>query len=360
MTMEDFIKTEKSDTLQLHYSCTGGSDKLFDFGKDSSISKYPDFSHTLFPMMGLLLGHHEKLFYDLPHNSSNTFITSPISETELSPASSSTTEVLLPPCDFTKLSSNTAPTLPSVHDLKTEFSYASPIHKKDFSHALDTQFTTILHNDSETENLAPFTPSPDARASPETKTKGKTKKPRKSAATSNNGEKSSVEKPKRVRKTNNKRKNNTKRKSADLNDADHHDDDTPTPEENNGKGLSALEMGVLLVKSCLDNIDVDEDSNCSGETEATFTSSFDDDHPQNSSSPGKGRRRGRSEVNPVVMKKRRLAANARERRRMNNLNVAFDRLRNVLPSIGKDQQLSKYETLQMAQSYIVALCDLMD
>ncbi|ODM95469.1 Protein atonal [Orchesella cincta] len=64
--------------------------------------------------------------------------------------------------------------------------------------------------------------------------------------------------------------------------------------------------------------------------------------------------------NPVVMKKRRLAANARERRRMLNLNVAFDRLRNVLPSIGKDQQLSKYETLQMAQSYIVALCDLME
>jgi len=60
------------------------------------------------------------------------------------------------------------------------------------------------------------------------------------------------------------------------------------------------------------------------------------------------------------MKKRRLAANARERRRMESLNVAFDKLRTVLPSIGKDQQLSKYETLQMAQSYINALCDLLD
>ncbi|GBM98514.1 hypothetical protein AVEN_186216-1 [Araneus ventricosus] len=62
---------------------------------------------------------------------------------------------------------------------------------------------------------------------------------------------------------------------------------------------------------------------------------------------------------PVVMKKRRLAANARERRRMHSLNVAFDRLRDVVPSIGNDRKLSKYETLQMAQSYITALSDLL-
>lgn len=65
-------------------------------------------------------------------------------------------------------------------------------------------------------------------------------------------------------------------------------------------------------------------------------------------------------VAPVVMKKRRLAANARERRRMNSLNVAFDRLRNVVPGIGDDRKLSKYETLQMAQSYIAALNELLD
>lgn len=62
---------------------------------------------------------------------------------------------------------------------------------------------------------------------------------------------------------------------------------------------------------------------------------------------------------PAVMKKRRLAANARERRRMHSLNVAFDRLRNVVPSIGNDRKLSKYETLQMAQSYITALSELL-
>ncbi|ODM94589.1 Protein atonal [Orchesella cincta] len=75
--------------------------------------------------------------------------------------------------------------------------------------------------------------------------------------------------------------------------------------------------------------------------------------------PKEKKKRNNRQVNPVVMKKRRLAANARERRRMQSLNSAFDKLRNHLPSIGKDQQLSKYETLQMAQSYITALYDLL-
>lgn len=63
--------------------------------------------------------------------------------------------------------------------------------------------------------------------------------------------------------------------------------------------------------------------------------------------------------NKDILRKRRLAANARERRRMESLNVAFDRLRNVVPCNGDDQKLSKYETLQMAQSYITALKDLL-
>lgn len=48
----------------------------------------------------------------------------------------------------------------------------------------------------------------------------------------------------------------------------------------------------------------------------------------------------------------------RERRRMNGLNDAFDRLREVIPSLGSDHKLSKYETLQMAQTYINALREL--
>ncbi|XP_043916324.1 protein atonal homolog 1 [Protopterus annectens] len=60
-----------------------------------------------------------------------------------------------------------------------------------------------------------------------------------------------------------------------------------------------------------------------------------------------------------VQKQRRLAANARERRRMHGLNHAFDQLRNVIPSFNNDKKLSKYETLQMAQIYISALSDLL-
>lgn len=84
----------------------------------------------------------------------------------------------------------------------------------------------------------------------------------------------------------------------------------------------------------------------------------DDSALEDSQKVGK-RRRGK-QVSPVVKKKRRLAANARERRRMQSLNEAFDRLRQYLPQIGNDRQLSKHETLQMAQTYITALCDLLD
>lgn len=87
------------------------------------------------------------------------------------------------------------------------------------------------------------------------------------------------------------------------------------------------------------------------------------DHPEGghvTSDGCRGDRRSRGKyVNSTIVRKRRLAANARERRRMQNLNKAFDRLRAYLPSLGNDRQLSKYETLQMAQSYITALYDLL-
>lgn len=70
--------------------------------------------------------------------------------------------------------------------------------------------------------------------------------------------------------------------------------------------------------------------------------------------------RRKPQVTPTVLRKRRLAANGRERRRMQNLNQAFDKLRTFLPQLGEDRQLSKYETLQMAQTYISALYELLD
>uniref|UniRef100_A0A3P9HK83 Atonal bHLH transcription factor 1a n=1 Tax=Oryzias latipes TaxID=8090 RepID=A0A3P9HK83_ORYLA len=61
-----------------------------------------------------------------------------------------------------------------------------------------------------------------------------------------------------------------------------------------------------------------------------------------------------------IQKQRRVAANARERRRMHGLNHAFDELRSVIPAFDNDKKLSKYETLQMAQIYINALAELLE
>ncbi|XP_066974341.1 uncharacterized protein [Macrobrachium rosenbergii] len=71
------------------------------------------------------------------------------------------------------------------------------------------------------------------------------------------------------------------------------------------------------------------------------------------------RRRRHRPPGKEVIKTRRVAANARERRRMHGLNDAFDRLREVIPCLGSDRKLSKFETLQMAQTYIAALQELL-
>ena len=56
-----------------------------------------------------------------------------------------------------------------------------------------------------------------------------------------------------------------------------------------------------------------------------------------------------------VRQKRRLAANARERKRMTSLNQAFEKLREILPHQHRDRPLSKMEALQLAQNYIKEL-----
>ncbi|XP_051506527.1 neurogenin-1-like [Myxocyprinus asiaticus] len=63
---------------------------------------------------------------------------------------------------------------------------------------------------------------------------------------------------------------------------------------------------------------------------------------------------------PGPQRHRRVAANARERRRMHGLNRAFDKLRSVIPSLENEKKLSKYDTLQMAQIYITELSDLLE
>lgn len=98
--------------------------------------------------------------------------------------------------------------------------------------------------------------------------------------------------------------------------------------------------------------------------EAINEESMDDESTSSSGNDGEeltagGKKRRGQCVPPVVKRKRRLAANARERRRMQNLNQAFDKLREYLPQLGNDRQLSKHETLQMAQTYITTLYDLL-
>lgn len=72
--------------------------------------------------------------------------------------------------------------------------------------------------------------------------------------------------------------------------------------------------------------------------------------------PGEAAKRS----NPGPQKHRRVAANARERRRMHGLNRAFDKLRSVIPSLENEKKLSKYDTLQMAQIYITELSELLE
>lgn len=107
------------------------------------------------------------------------------------------------------------------------------------------------------------------------------------------------------------------------------------------------------VKKEFTNGDCEDDSLMSSED-----GFFDDEFADLTDKDGKkkNRRSGNKKVSVEVMKKRRQDANARERRRMQNLNKAFDRLRKVLP-YPNDKQFSKFETLQMAQSYIIALHD---
>lgn len=89
-------------------------------------------------------------------------------------------------------------------------------------------------------------------------------------------------------------------------------------------------------------------SSASSTSQSTSTSS--------SSSSKKASSRKKA-ITAEVKAKRRLAANARERKRMTGLNGAFERLRSVLPRL-RDRPLSKMEALQMAQNYITELATL--
>ena len=84
---------------------------------------------------------------------------------------------------------------------------------------------------------------------------------------------------------------------------------------------------------------------------------------QQQQTPRKGRGGRKKNLHPpsqTILRHRRDAANARERKRMNGLNDAFERLREVVPNLNSEQKMSKIETLLMAQTYIKALAKLIE
>uniref|UniRef100_A0A914CN54 BHLH domain-containing protein n=1 Tax=Acrobeloides nanus TaxID=290746 RepID=A0A914CN54_9BILA len=99
--------------------------------------------------------------------------------------------------------------------------------------------------------------------------------------------------------------------------------------------------------------------NCGyGFSSASSSSISNETTPQKSKTRKSGGRRYKT-PSPQILRLRRQAANARERKRMNSLNSAFEQLRTVLPAMDNGKRLSKYETLQMAQHYIDCLGDIL-
>lgn len=98
-----------------------------------------------------------------------------------------------------------------------------------------------------------------------------------------------------------------------------------------------------------------------------LTSSFSSSSSSNTSVNGKvdgtGQVKSSSERRPrrrIASVAQRRAANIRERRRMYNLNSAFDRLRKRVPTFAYEKRLSRIDTLRLAMTYIRFMSDLVN
>ncbi|XP_075444748.1 fer3-like protein [Ascaphus truei] len=69
---------------------------------------------------------------------------------------------------------------------------------------------------------------------------------------------------------------------------------------------------------------------------------------------------GRSKRKRVITYSQRQAANIRERKRMFNLNEAFDLLRKKVPTFAYEKRLSRIETLRLAIVYISFMTELLN
>ncbi|EDL36872.1 fer3-like protein [Mus musculus] len=86
--------------------------------------------------------------------------------------------------------------------------------------------------------------------------------------------------------------------------------------------------------------------------------------PEEEEEEGEGRGRvasllGRPKRKRVITYAQRQAANIRERKRMFNLNEAFDQLRRKVPTFAYEKRLSRIETLRLAIVYISFMTELL-
>jgi hypothetical protein len=115
--------------------------------------------------------------------------------------------------------------------------------------------------------------------------------------------------------------------------------------------------------------DEESDGNTSDDEEEDdddLLSSCDDSESNNKSNQndlnenGVGRVGRRRRKSQAQLSLQRQAANMRERRRMQNINEAFEGLRSQLPTLPYEKKISKVDTLKMAIGYINFLTDLLN
>ncbi|XP_058424806.1 fer3-like protein [Diceros bicornis minor] len=85
------------------------------------------------------------------------------------------------------------------------------------------------------------------------------------------------------------------------------------------------------------------------------------DEEEEEEEPGRGASLlGRPKRKRVITYAQRQAANIRERKRMFNLNEAFDQLRRKVPTFAYEKRLSRIETLRLAIVYISFMTELLE
>lgn len=106
----------------------------------------------------------------------------------------------------------------------------------------------------------------------------------------------------------------------------------------------------------------DEDDDCDDLDDEYYSDadSNSSSHKHNGDSIMGGSGHSRRRKSQAQLSQQRQAANLRERRRMQNINEAFEGLRTQLPTLPYEKKISKVDTLKMAIGYINFLTDLLN